>query len=100
MRVALPSTVAAVKKAHKRLKTLGAVIDAYDVPVSKGTLSRILRGAEGVSVNSDVAVRRALGVGSTDKPCLRPRLPIDPALRIAKLTALLRQAEAELQESA
>jgi hypothetical protein len=27
---------------------------------------------------------------------IRPRLPIDPALRIAKLSALLRQAEAEL----
>jgi hypothetical protein len=29
---------------------------------------------------------------------IRPRLPRDPALRIAKLQALLRQAEAELQE--
>jgi hypothetical protein len=30
---------------------------------------------------------------------IRPRLPLDPALRIAKLSALLRQAEAELQEA-
>ena len=31
---------------------------------------------------------------------LRPRLPRDPQARIAKLQALLRQAEAELQEAA
>lgn len=34
------------------------------------------------------------------KADIRPRLPIDPALRIAKLQALLRQAEAELKDVA
>jgi len=102
MRVAYPSTVNALKDAYRASGTLDKVIDFYGIRgVSKGTLSRIMRGMDGVSAESEAEVRRALElVPSNGAPCLRPRLPLDPALRIAKLQALLRQAEAELQEVA
>lgn len=63
MRTARRSTVLAVAEAHKRLRSFDAVIENFGLSVSKGTLSRILRSVEGVSVEAEREVRSALGIG-------------------------------------
>jgi len=61
MCVPVPSTKDALLEAHKRLRTLDAVISHCEVGVSKGTLSRILRG-ESISYRAENEVRRGLNL--------------------------------------
>ena len=97
MRVALHSTTKALSEARLRCGTLDAVIAVHGIQgVSKGTLSRILRGVEGVSQESERTVREALNVERKRPPCFRPRLDREPRRRIAQLERLMEQAENEL----
>jgi hypothetical protein len=57
----LQSTVAALNFAHKRYRALDTIRSFYSVPVSKGTLSRIMRN-EPVSLKAENKVRIALGM--------------------------------------
>ena len=60
MRRPLPSTQEGVLKARKRLGCYSAIIRYYGLGVSKGTLSRIARGTESVSVRAELEVCEAL----------------------------------------
>lgn len=62
-RVAQPSTVEALQRAQNSRFSLAEVIEEKAIPVSKGTLSRILTGG-GVSLQAENAVRLALDEGA------------------------------------
>jgi hypothetical protein len=97
MRLPLPSTVKSLSKAYRRHRTLDAVIRVYGIQgVSKGTLSRILRQTGGVSWESEKIVRLALGSSGKRLSYLRPCLSHDPRRRLAQLTRLTEQAQAEI----
>jgi hypothetical protein len=97
-----PSTAKALKL-RQNGQTLRMLCRDLGFPETQApVLSDVLRNVPGCcSLARENELRVALGLlPRTRRRYLRPCLPLDPQARIAKLTALLRQAEAELQEAA